>query len=86
MEPDLRKLLDELHATIERTQDGAEDRAELTRLVDAVERRLQGEASGERHGHLIDSLRQAELRFESDHPVLGAALRRAVDVLSAAGI
>ncbi|MDQ3944375.1 MAG: DUF4404 family protein [Actinomycetota bacterium] len=85
MESDLRQLLDELHAAIERTGEGEEDRAELTRLVDAVERRLH-EGHDERHGHLLTSLRQAEVRFEGDHPVLGAAIRRAVDALSAAGI
>jgi regulator of sirC expression with transglutaminase-like and TPR domain len=86
VEPDLRQLLDELHAAIERTQDGQEDREELTRLVDAVERRLRDDEDAERHGHLLDALHEAELRFEADHPVLGAAIRRAIDTLSAAGI
>jgi hypothetical protein len=85
VEPNLRQLLDELHSAIERTQEGPE-REELTRLVDAVERRLGGDADAERHGHLVDTLRQAELRFEADHPVLGATIRRVIDTLSAAGI
>ncbi len=85
MESDLRQLLDELHAAIERTGEGDDDRAELTRLVDAVERRLH-EGGDDRHTDLLTSLRQAEVRFERDHPVLGAAIRRAVDALSAAGI
>ncbi len=86
MEPDLRRLLDELHSAIERTGDDDADRAELTRLVDAVERRLRDDEDAERHGHLVDALHQAEVRFEADHPVLGSAIRRAIDTLSAAGI
>jgi hypothetical protein len=86
VEPDLRRLLDELHAAIERTQDGQEDREELTRLVDAVERRLRHREDAAHHRHLVDALHEAELRFEADHPVLGGAIRRAIDTLSAAGI
>jgi Domain of unknown function (DUF4404) len=87
VEDDLRHLLDELSAAIERTREGHEDRAELTRLVDAVEQRLRGKVAGEedRH-HLVETLEGAALRFEADHPALGGAIRRAVDALSAAGI
>jgi hypothetical protein len=89
VEQDLRRLLDELRAVIDRTGEGHEDRAELAALVDAVERRLQAGDAGkhhEEHGHLIESLREAGARFESDHPVLGEAIRRAVNALAAAGI
>lgn len=86
MEEDLRRLLEELHAAIERTREGHEDRAELTRLIDAVERRLHTEATSKEHRHLVEALRSAGVRFESDHPVLGEAIRRAVNALSAAGI
>ncbi len=86
MEDDLRRLLDELSAAIERTREGHEDRAELTRLTAAVERRLQADAPEEEQPHLIDALKTAEIRFEAGHPVLGDALRRAVQALSAAGI
>lgn len=89
MEQDLRRLLEELRAVIDRTGEGHEDRAELVRLVHAVERRLQAGESGkarEEHGHLIEALREAGARFESDHPVLGESIRRAVNALAAAGI
>ena len=86
MEKDLRRLLDELRAAIDRTQEGHEDRAELARLLDAVEGRLQAGPTQEEHGHLIAELREAAAHFESDHPVLGDAIRRAVNALVAAGI
>ncbi|MGH9035526.1 MAG: DUF4404 family protein [Acidimicrobiia bacterium] len=86
MEDDLKQLLNELAAAIDRTRDGHEDQAELTRLVAAVERRLHGDVPVEEHRHLIDVLHQAEVRFESDHPRLGSALQQAIQALSAAGI
>lgn len=94
MEQDLRRLLDQLSAAIERTKEGHEDRAELTRLLEAVERRLRSDdpavdpadTTSERPGHLTDALRQAELRFEAEHPLLGEALRDAIHALSSAGI
>jgi uncharacterized protein YpuA (DUF1002 family) len=86
VEDDLRRLLNELSAAIERTREGDEDRAELRRLLAAVEHRLRAEVPGEDHHRLIDALRAAEVRFESDHPRLGDALRQAAQALSAAGI
>jgi hypothetical protein len=92
VERDLRRLLDELKAAIHRTGEG-DEREELSRLVDAVERRLQREGdqrrrgrAEEEHHHLIESLEAAALRFEAEHPVLGDAILRAVNALSAAGI
>jgi hypothetical protein len=92
MERDLRHLLEELRAAIHRTREGDADRDELNRLAEAVERRLaqaDREAaadSDEERQSLIDSLEAAALRFDAEHPVLGQALLRAVDALSAAGI
>jgi hypothetical protein len=86
VEDDLRRLLNELSTAIGRTTEGDEDRAELVRLLTAVERRLQADVPGEDHPRLIDALKTAEVRFESDHPRLGDALRQAVQALSAAGI
>jgi hypothetical protein len=86
VEDDLKQLLNELSAAIERTREGDEDRAELARLVAAVERRLQSDVPAEDHRHLIDVLKKAEVRFESDHPRLGSALQQAIQALSAAGI
>jgi hypothetical protein len=86
VEADLQQLLSELRAAIERTKEGHEDRAELLRLMEAVERRLQAPHPPEAEKHLADTLREAEVRFESDHPRLGPALRRVIDALSSAGI
>ncbi|MGH8998031.1 MAG: DUF4404 family protein [Acidimicrobiia bacterium] len=83
METELRGLLDELRSAAAQAHDEG-DRAELMRLVEAVEQRLESDAP--REHHLAEGLRSASARFEADHPVLGAALRRAVDALSAAGI
>ena len=84
MEQHLRRLLDELSEAIGRTRH-RDEREELVRLHGDVERRL--EAAGEkRHSGLVDALEKAEIRFESDHPNLGVALRDAIEVLSAAGI
>ena len=86
MEDDLRRLLNELSAAVQRTQESDEDRAELVRLVEAVERRLEADVPPEDHPRLVHALKSAEVRFESDHPQLGDALRQAVQALSAAGI
>jgi uncharacterized protein DUF4404 len=86
VEQDLRRLLDELRAAIDRTREGHEDRADLERLLQAVERRLEANPTEEEHGRLIGELREAAVRFESDHPVLGDSIRRAVNALAAAGI
>jgi hypothetical protein len=83
MSADLEHLLGQLHTAVEKVDSEAE-RAELRRLVEAVEQRIGQAPPAERH--LVDSLRNAEARFDADHPVLGAALRRAIDGLSSAGI
>lgn len=86
VEDDLRRLLDELSAAIERTRESDADRTELVRLLAAVERRLRADVPDEDHHRLINALKAAEVRFESDHPRLGDALRQAAQSLSAAGI
>ena len=84
MEQHLRNLLDELSAAMSRSK-RHQEREELARLQGEVESRL--EAAGEdEHSGLVDALEKAEIRFESDHPALGRALRGAIEVLSSAGI
>jgi hypothetical protein len=84
VEQHLRRLLDELSGAMGRTQHH-KDREELGRLHGEVEGRL--EDPGENgHSGLVDALEQAEIRFETEHPTLGEALRDAIAVLSAAGI
>ena len=84
MEQHLRRLLDELSGAIGRTR-RQEDEEELSRLHGEVESRLEAKGEKERSG-LVDALEKAEIRFESEHPTLGEALRDAIEVLSAGGI
>jgi len=88
VEQHLRHLLDELKAAIGRTKEGA-DRDELTRLQGELESRLAGSGQAEgddEHNGLVDRLEKAEIRFESEHPSLGASIRQAVQSLAAGGI
>ena len=84
VEQHLRRLLDELSGAMGRTR-RHEDQEELSRLRGEVESRLAGQGDRER-SRLVGALEQAELRFESEHPTLGKALRDAIEVLSAGGI
>jgi hypothetical protein len=84
VEQHLRRLLDELSDAMHRTRHH-EEREELARLHGEVERRLERPGETE-HSGLVNALEKAGIRFESDHPTLGEALRDAIEVLSAAGI
>jgi len=86
VEQHLRHLLAELKGAINRTKE-PQDREELTRLQGAIEDQLAaGEAGDEERRGLADRLEEAEIRFESDHPSLGASIRQAVQSLTATGI
>jgi len=85
VEQHLQRLLDELKAAIGRSKDDA-SRDELTRLHGEVESRLQAGETDEEHNGLVDRLEKAEIRFETDHPSLGASIRQAVQSLTAGGI
>ena len=85
MEQHLRYLLDELSAAIKRSKHH-EEREELTRLHQKVERRLERAEAQEEHSGLVDALEKAEIQFESDHPTLAGSLRQAIQALSSAGI
>ena len=87
MEQHLRHLLDELSAAIKRSKHH-DEREELSRLHESVERRLARAENegGEEHSGLVDRLEEAEVRLESEHPTLVEALREAIQALSAAGI
>ena len=84
MEQHLRRLLDEISGAIGHTG-RHEDREELTRLHGEVEGQLERSDEKEQSG-LVNALEKAEIRFESEHPTLGEALRDAIEVLSAGGI
>jgi ABC-type transporter Mla subunit MlaD len=86
VEQDLRKLLDELDAAIDRSREGDDDHTELSRLVEAVSRRLDETPDEDDQNALLESMERGVARFQGEHPTLADALRRAIDVLSAAGI
>jgi Domain of unknown function (DUF4404) len=94
VDQNLQHLLDELKGAIRRSKDDA-SREELTRLHGAVQSRLQAGAADEagaagedddEHSGLVDRLEKAEIRFETDHPSLGASIRQAVQSLTAGGL
>jgi hypothetical protein len=85
VEEHLRHLRDELQAAIGRTDEGQEDREELTRLHGAVESRLEGGGDDD-EGGLVAWLEKTEIRVESDHPSLGASIRQAIQSLTAGGL
>jgi hypothetical protein len=85
VENQLRHLLDEISAAIDRARHH-DDKAELTRLQGAVEGRLEERAGEDDHPGLLDSLEKAEIRFEADHPTLAQSLRQAIQGLSSSGI
>lgn len=88
MDDHLRRLLNELHETIQRSQaDGtidAEEREELRELIGSVEQALA--APEEDHDNVMDDLEAAAVRFEGRHPTVAAVIRSAVDTLTGYGI
>ena len=88
MDEKLRSLLDELQATIARSEtDGTideDERAELRALVHRLDAEL-GEPDGEHEG-LAESLEEAAIRFEGRHPTVAAAFRSAVHTLTGYGM
>lgn len=88
MDDHLRRLLNELHETIQRSQaDGtidAEERQELRDLIGSVEQALA--APEEDHDNVMDDLEAAAVRFEGRHPTVAAVIRSAVDTLTGYGI
>ena len=88
MDEKLRSLLDELQASIARSEaDGTiddDERAELRDLVQRLDAQL-GEPEGA-HDGLTESLEEAAIRFEGRHPTVAAAFRSAVHTLTGYGI
>jgi hypothetical protein len=95
MDDKVRALLDELRATIERSEaDGViddEERTELRSLFDRLDATIAAQ-DGERDGDqdddegLTDALEEAAIRFEGRHPTVAAVIRSAVDTLAGYGI
>jgi hypothetical protein len=83
MEADLRRLLDELDATLAGLEPHDRSRDQIERLAKAVRRRL--EDPGDEHS-LGEHLQEASLRFEAEHPRLGDAIQAVISGLGSAGI
>ena len=83
MDAELRGLLDELTSTRDRLGPDEPARADIDRLIARVEHKLSGREDDD---GLVENLREAAVRFETDHPGLGGALRTVVNGLGAAGI
>jgi hypothetical protein len=83
-----RRELTRLQGEIERRLDvGAAGSEAGGQLVSGPGAGAPGAAiGGEEHDGLIDRLESAELRFEADHPSLGASIRQAIQSLTAGGI
>jgi len=82
MREPLQQLLADLREAIDAAAVGADNRAELDRLIHEVERRLHEDDDD----NVVDDLRQEVTRFEVTHPRLASAIGRAADALSALGL
>lgn len=87
-EETLRDLLRRVHERLSRARTvDAESRRLLTDLTQDIESKLGGERAPA--GLDRDSLPRLEafaVRFETEHPALGQALRQLIDLLAKAGI
>ena len=84
----LKDQLAALHAELVRTHsvDDPELRQRLIELLGDITRLLGKPATAGEHNSLVEQLDALAVRFEADHPSLGAAIRQVVDALAKAGI
>jgi Domain of unknown function (DUF4404) len=78
MEPHVRSTLEDLLVRLHLIRD---DEPAAATLHDEVSDSLE---HGPKHG-LVERINEAAVELETGHPALAAVLRKAVDVLSAAG-
>jgi len=85
---ELKDRLASLHAELARTRsvDDPELRQQLIELLGDITRLLGKPTTAGEHDSLIEQLDALSVRFEADHPALGAAIRQVVDALGKAGI
>ncbi len=88
MKTQLKDQLAALHAELARTRsvEDPELRTRLIELLGDITRLLGKPATAGEHDSLIEQLDALAVRFEADHPALGAAIRQVVDALAKAGI
>lgn len=86
---ELRDTLEKLHTELEQTENLDEDsRQRLEHLMGDIRTALDRQAPppSEHYRSLGEQLSDGVLRYEISHPALAAAMRRALDILSGAGI
>ena len=63
------------------------DNADMRSRADALRARVEQAMADDQHREtLLESLEEAFVAFESDHPRIATAIRQAIDVLSTSGI
>jgi hypothetical protein len=84
-----RHLLDELNDLLDRDDEPTDDTQALHQLRADVEDKLAHERPAdedpEKHSELVDTLQEAEDRFQAAHPRLTQAIQQALRSLSDAG-
>ena len=84
---EMEESLDGLRAQIRKLgKDDEPVKRRMRRLVADLERQLEDSGDSERHGLLLDSLREYIEQFEVEHPRLTGALNRIMVSLSNIGI
>lgn len=87
MSSSLREHVQALHTELADTRSvDPESRDALVTLLRDITRILEGSDAVPDDASLADRLETQAVRFEADHPALGAALRQLVDALAKAGI
>ena len=86
---ELRKLLEQVHAEIEKTHSVDDKGRELLRHLDADIRSLMersGDAPVQAGGTTLQRLEETLDHFEANHPTLTGLLTKLLETLSSAGI
>jgi predicted transcriptional regulator len=84
---DLAQTLESLHRELEATEAvDAEDRQQLSHLMDDIRDLLERAGDADEHASLGERLAEAARRFEEEHPALTSAVNRVATALSNLGI
>jgi len=83
----LHETLDELHRELERGDAPIDEdtREHLRATMDDIRRRLAGEDPAQEES-VGDRLQESFWRFQSEHPVTAAGIKRLIDLLNQTGI
>jgi predicted component of type VI protein secretion system len=86
-EQHLRRMLEQLHAELQRT-DTIDDRSRqlLRSVLDDIEDLLEGKEKRTEPGSIVQRLREAVRAFETTHPTLTDTIGGVADTLAKMGI